>query len=123
MLTTQSHLVEGLLLAAAGIWQWVPLKDRCLRHCRSPMPFFLTHWQAGAGGAVRMGMVHGTYCLGCCWLLMLLLFVGGVMNLLWVALIAAFVLVEKLAPFGIMTGRIAGVALVAVGLWELAADP
>ncbi len=120
-LAAQSWLVEGLLLLATGAWQWLPLKDLCLRHCRTPVAFFATRWRGGVRGAFAMGVEHGAYCLGCCWALMLLLFVSGVMNLLWMALIAAFVLVEKLAPFGIVTGRIAGVALMALGLWELAA--
>ena len=95
MMTTTSALVGGATLVAAGIYQWTPLKTSCLRHCQSPLHFISTHWQNGTGGAFRMGWTHGLYCLGCCWILMCLLFVGGVMNLLWIAGLAVFVLIEK----------------------------
>ena len=111
----------GVLLLAAGIWQWFPLKQACLHHCRSPFHFLQHEWREGTGGAVRMGVAHGVYCLGCCWALMALLFVGGVMNLLWVAAIAGLVLVEKVAPAGPWVGRVAGLALAAWGIAMLAA--
>ena len=95
----------------------MPLKQACLRHCRSPLEFIVTRWRPGAGGAFRMGLGHGAVCVGCCWLLMLLLFVGGVMNRAWTAAIALFVLVEKLSPAGHRTGRGAGALLVA---WSVA---
>ena len=98
MMTTTSALLGGLTLIAAGIYQWTPLMTSCLRHCQSPLLFISTHWQSGTGGAFRMGWTHGRYCLGCCWILMCLLFVGGVMNLLWIAGLAVFVLVEKVWP-------------------------
>ena len=123
MLRTTSTAVAGLLLVAAGLYQWTALKQACLRHCRSPLDFVLTQWREGLSGAFRMGLRHGAYCVGCCWVLMLLLFVGGVMNLLWIAGIAAFVLAEKTAPAGHWLGRIAGGALIAWGgaiLWTLA---
>ena len=82
-------------LIAAGIYQWMPLKGACLRHCQSPLQFISQHWRSGTTGALRMGWEHGLYCLGCCWILMGLLFVGGVMNLLWIAGLALFVLLEK----------------------------
>ena len=110
-------ILGAVLLAAAGIFQWTPLKHACLAHCRSPQGFFMTEWREGAQGALRMGFRHGVYCVGCCWLLMSLLFVAGVMNLLWVAVMAAFVLVEKVAPAGEWVSRIAGLVLVGWGLW------
>jgi predicted metal-binding membrane protein len=116
MLSTTSPVVGGALLVAAGVYQLTPLKERCLAHCRSPLGFFMTEWRDGAAGALRMGLRHGTYCLGCCWILMGVLFVTGVMNLLWVAAIAAFVLLEKVAPAGHRIGRAASWALIAAGL-------
>jgi predicted metal-binding membrane protein len=106
MLVSQSRWLSGALLVVAGVYQWLPYKDVCLQKCRAPLQFFMFSWRAGHAGAFRMGMEHGAFCLGCCWALMLLLFVAGVMNLVWVALIAAFVLVEKLAPGGGLGGRI-----------------
>ncbi len=97
-MTSASAGLGALALIAAGVYQLTPLKQTCLSKCRNPIEFFLTRWRAGRGGAFRMGLEHGAYCVGCCWALMLLLFVVGVMNLVWVALIAAFVLVEKLFP-------------------------
>jgi predicted metal-binding membrane protein len=120
MLESTSPAFGGALLAVAGAYQWTRLKDVCLDHCRAPAQFFAAHWRPGAAGAFRMGAAHGVYCLGCCWLLMALLFFGGVMNLLWVAGIALFVLLEKLAPRGAGAGRLAGAALVAAGGAELA---
>jgi predicted metal-binding membrane protein len=92
--------VAALLLAALAIYQWAPAKRACLEHCRSPTDFLTTHHRPGLSGALRMGLHHGLYCVGCCWAVMLLLFVGGVMNLLWVAAIAALVLAEKLLARG-----------------------
>jgi predicted metal-binding membrane protein len=110
-----SNRLNGALLVAAGVYQLTPLKDHCLSKCRNPVQFFMTHWRPGTSGALRMGISQGAYCLGCCWLLMLLLFVVGVMNLAWVALIAAFVFLEKLLPGGRLTSRLAGVALIVAG--------
>lgn len=107
-------LPGGLVLIAAGLYQWSPLKHTCLRHCQTPLGFLMTGWRDGMGGAFRMGLVHGSYCVGCCWVLMLLLFVGGVMNLLWVAVLAAFVLMEKVAPPGSWLPRATGALLI---LW------
>lgn len=112
-----SPFLGGGLLVLAGVYQWTPLKRACLAHCRSPLHFLSTEWREGAAGALRMGLRHGTYCVGCCWLLMALLFVAGVMNLLWVAAIALFVLLEKVVPAGGWIGRVAGVLLVAWGAW------
>jgi predicted metal-binding membrane protein len=107
----------SVILVAAGVYQWTPLKRACLRHCRSPLHALAVLWREGRAGAVRMGFVHGLWCLGCCWLLMALLFVAGVMNLLWVAAIAAFVLIEKVAPGGEWAGRATGAVLAAWGGW------
>lgn len=111
-----SPFVGGTLLVAAGLFQWTPLKTTCLTHCRSPLSFLMTCWREGARGALVMGLRHGAYCVGCCWVLMALLFVAGVMNLLWVAALAAFVLIEKLMPGGDRLARLAGVVLVAAGV-------
>ena len=111
----------GLLLVAAGVFQWTPLKNACLDHCRSPMSFLMQHWREGSSGAVLMGLHHGIYCLGCCWLLMLLLFVLGVMNLPWVALLAIVVLVEKIIPRGEILSRILGGLLIGWGGWLMIA--
>jgi predicted metal-binding membrane protein len=115
MLVAKSPLLGGGLLVAAGIYQLTPAKDACLRHCRAPAHFFARHWRPGAAGAFRLGLVHGAFCLGCCWVLMGLLFFGGVMNLLWIAAITLFVLLEKTTAFGVAAGRLAGAALVATG--------
>jgi predicted metal-binding membrane protein len=120
MMHTSSPLLGGLLFVAAGLYQLTPLKHACLRRCRSPLAFVLERWHDGTAGALRMGAEHGGYCLGCCALLMALLFVGGVMNLLWVAAIAAWVLVEKILPAGEALARGAGVAAMALGTWMIA---
>jgi predicted metal-binding membrane protein len=112
-------VVGGVLLIAAGIYQLTPLKYTCLARCQSPLGFIMTEWREGAGGAFVMGVRHGAFCVGCCWALMALLFVAGVMNLLWVAAIAAFVLVEKLVPPGRLVSWSAGAALVTWGAWVL----
>ncbi len=117
-MTTNSRLLGGLLFLAAGLYQFTPAKLACLRSCRSPLDFVLNHWRDGSVGALRMGTAHGLYCLGCCWILMLLLFVGGVMNLLWVAALAVVVLIEKLVP-GPWLSRIGGTLLVVAGVWLL----
>src|SRR5207253_4463262 len=101
-----------------GAYEWTPLKNTCLAHCRSPIAFLLQHWRQGRLGAVVTGMRHGLFCLGCCWILMALLFVGGLMNLLWVAAIALLVLIEKTAPWGGRMARITGVVL---AIWGAAA--
>jgi predicted metal-binding membrane protein len=116
MLASTSPLLGGLLLLAAGIFQWTPLKSTCLTQCRSPLGFVMTAWREGTWGALRMGLRHGMYCVGCCWVLMALLFVAGVMNLLWVAAIAALVLMEKVLPRGEWVGRVVGGILMLAGL-------
>ena len=100
---------------ATSAYQWTPLKQACLQHCRSPLAFLLGRWRKGAWGAVTNGMRHGLFCLGCCWMLMVLLFVGGLMNLLWIAALAMLVLLEKTLPWGGRTSRATGAALVVWG--------
>ena len=107
--------MAAVLFIAAGAYQFAPLKQRCLDACRSPVAFLSAHWREGAGGAFLMGLHHGAFCLGCCWLLMLLLFAGGAMNLLWIVPVALFVLVEKCMPFGEQTGKVGGALLIAWG--------
>lgn len=123
MIWSTSERLSGAFLALAGLYQFSPWKERCLAHCRSPVAFLSSHWRASVGGAVRMGVDHGLWCIGCCWSLMLLLFVGGVMNLAWVAALAALVLAEKLLPFGRWIARAAGIAMIAAGAWLLLAMP
>jgi predicted metal-binding membrane protein len=120
MMVSSSAVLGGALLVAAGAFQWTPLKYACLTQCRSPLGFLLSEWREGLRGAFVMGLRHGAYCVGCCWALMALLFVAGVMNLLWVAAIAAFVLVEKVVPHGQAVSRLTGFALVVAGVWMLA---
>ena len=119
MMATASVLVGGGLLIAAGLYQLTPLKHACLRHCRAPIQFLTTRWRPGRTGAFRMGLEHGAFCLGCCWVLMVLLFYGGVMNLYWIAGLALFVLVEKLAPIGHWLSFGAAGGLIAWGGWVL----
>lgn len=119
MMTHTSPIVGGLLLIIAGLFQWTPFKNTCLIHCRSPFGFLMTSWREGKRGAFRMGLSHGAYCLGCCWLLMALLFVTGVMNLLWILSITIFVLIEKVSPQGPWIGRIAGIFLIGGGFWMI----
>lgn len=107
-------VAEAAVLIAAGLYQLSPLKSACLGQCRTPAQFISAHWRPGAAGAVRLGLLHGAYCVGCCWMLMALLFVGGVMNLAWIVVLTLVVVLEKLTPGGDWIGRAAGVALI---LW------
>jgi predicted metal-binding membrane protein len=111
MLVRTNVIFGGVLLLVAGVYQLTPIKQACLRHCRSPLAFLSTHWRRGARGALRMGLEHGAYCVGCCWFLMGLLFFGGVMNLYWIAGLAVFVLFEKMVPAGHWLGYATGVFL------------
>ena len=113
-------ILAGLLLLAAGVYQLTPLKHACLRRCRSPLAFLVTHWRRGPRGALRVGLEHGAYCVGCCWSLMGLLFFGGVMNLYWIVGLALFVFVEKIFPAGHWLGQITGVVLSVWGVVTLA---
>lgn len=120
---TTERLVPTLgaaILIAAGIYQLTPLKSVCLTHCRSPFDFILNHWRNGAAGALRMGLEHGLYCLGCCWLLMALLFAAGTMSLIWMAAISVLVLAEKLFPVGRWIARAGGVLMLGLGIYLLA---
>ena len=116
-----SPLLGGGLLLAAGIFQWTPLKQACLRQCRTPLGFLTADWREGRRGALAMGLHHGGYCLGCCWALMGLLFVLGVMNLLWIIALSALVLAEKALPGGLWVGCLAGIGLAVWGLGLMAA--
>ena len=120
-MTLGNRWAEGALVIAAGVYELTPLKNGCLTRCRSPAEFLTRHWQPGWGGAVRLGVLHGADCLGCCWMLMLLLFVGGVMNLLWIVGLTLIVTVEKLLPRGDWLGRVAGAALIAWGALRISA--
>jgi predicted metal-binding membrane protein len=119
MASTSAILGSGILVAA-GLYQFTPLKHSCLRYCESPLLFLSRHWRPGTPGAFRMGLRHGSYCVGCCWFLMVLLFVGGVMNLTWIIGIALYVAAEKLLPFGRRLSHAAGAALVLSGVIVLA---
>jgi predicted metal-binding membrane protein len=116
MMSSRSVALSGALLIAAGLYQLSPLKAACLRYCRGPAAFLAAHWRPGVAGAWRMGLRHGVYCVGCCAVLMLLLFVGGVMNLVWIAGLTLFVALEKLAPFGEGVAKATAAILVAAGL-------
>ena len=108
--------VAGAILLAAGVYQLTPFKGACLTECRSPLGFLMTNWRDGNRGALEMGVRHGLFCLGCCWLLMCVLYVVGVMNLVWVAVLSVFVLVEKIGPAGAVVARVAGALMILVGL-------
>ncbi len=110
-----SAVLGAALLIAAGVWQLTPLKNACLRHCRSPIGFLSAQWRPGRTGAFRMGLVHGAFCLGCCWFLMALLFYGGVMNLYWIIGLALYILIEKLLPAGTRIAQLTGVFLIVWG--------
>ena len=116
MMASTSPLLGAGLLLAAGIYQLTPFKNACLRHCRSPVHFLMQHWRRGTSGAFMMGFHHGVYCIGCCWLLMALLFVFGVMNLVWIAVLSVFVLLEKVVPRGELVARVAGVGFIVAGV-------
>jgi predicted metal-binding membrane protein len=116
MMNTTSALLAAVILIAAGLYQLTPLKQACLRHCRSPIQFLSQHWRKGKGGAFVMGLHHGAFCLGCCWGLMVLLFFGGVMNLYWIVGLAVVVLIEKLSPFGRIFGYVTGTLLILWGV-------
>lgn len=116
MMVTNSPWLGATLLIVAGLFQFTPWKDSCLKHCRAPAHFISQSWKPGVWGALRMGIEHGAYCIGCCWILMGLLFFGGVMSILWIAGITLFVLLEKVLPLGDLGGRFAGGAMALTGL-------
>ena len=119
MMEMPGRSAVGLTLLLAGGYQLTPWKSTCLRQCRSPLGFIIQRWRNGTRGALRMGVEHGAYCLGCCWALMLLLFAGGVMNLTIIVGLTAIVLIEKVTPVGVAVSRALGVGLVAGGVWFL----
>ena len=117
MMVSTSPILGGGLLLAAGLFQWSSIKYDCLANCRTPIGFLMTEWRDGPRGAFVMGLRHGLSCLGCCWVLMILLFVLGVMNLLWIAALAGFVLMEKIAPRGHLVSRLSGLVLIGWSGW------
>lgn len=117
MMEPSDHRIAAALLVVAGIYQLTPWKDTCLDACRSPITILSTRWREGSYGAFRMGVAHGAYCLGCCWALMLLLFAGGVMNLVVIVALTVWVAIEKLAPFGRQSARVGAALLLALGAW------
>ena len=121
MMVGTSRYFAGALLLVAGIYQLTPMENACLVQCRAPLRFIQNHggFRPGIGGSLRLGMLHGVYCIGCCWALMALLFVGGVMNVLWIAAIAIVVLAQKLLPGGTWHARLVGIAAIAGGAWML----
>ena len=117
---TSSHVIGGIILLTAGLYQFTPIKTVCLKHCQNPLLFLSSQWQSGTAGALRMGLQHGAYCLGCCWFLMTLLFFGGVMNFVWIAGIAIYVALEKLLLKSQTLSRAAGSILALSGILMLA---
>jgi predicted metal-binding membrane protein len=115
MKSVRPGFAAGVLLSA-GVFQFLPFRSRCLAHCQSPIQFFAAHWREGVGGALNMGVRHGLHCVGCCWLLMCVLFVTGVMNISWVAAITVVVILEKVVPARFRLDRIVGVGLVGWGV-------
>ena len=120
MMGSQSRWLSAAILMTAGVYQFLPLKRACLEHCRSPASFLSQHYRPGAAGALRLGILHGAYCLGCCWMLMSILFVGGVMNVVWIAELTMLVVIEKVFVAGPWVGRGAGIVLCLWGIATLA---
>ena len=123
MMQVAGNLLIGGLLVAAGLWQLTPVKRACLRHCRSPVDFLIRHRRPGHLGAFVVGTAHGAYCVGCCWILMALLFVGGVMNPYWIAGLTLYVVAERRFLRGERIGQAVGVVLIAAGLWYMLPVP
>jgi predicted metal-binding membrane protein len=119
MMETRSRWFGAGLLLVAAAYQFTPLKAACLNSCRFPLVFMTRHWKRGVLGGFWMGLLQGAYCLGCCWALMLLLFVGGVMNLWWIGALTLFVLLEKIAPPGLQSGRLSGMLIIGLAIWTL----
>jgi predicted metal-binding membrane protein len=122
MLRLQSPWASGSILLIAGVFQFTPVKAVCLRKCRTPLGFLITDWRPGNGGAFKMGLKHGTYCVGCCWALMMILFVGGVMSLVTIAALSTIVLLEKQTPRGDVLARTGGGVLIVCGLVLISAE-
>jgi predicted metal-binding membrane protein len=119
MMATTATWLGAIILTGAGLWQFAPLKQVCLRYCRSPIGFLTQRWRGGGVGAFRMGLEHGLHCLGCCWFLMMLLFFGGVMNLWWIGGLAAYILVEKIFSIGHWLSYALGISLITGGAFLL----
>ena len=119
MMETTSPILGGIILITAGVFQFTPLKYACLSHCRTPMGYLMNEWREGKWGTLIMGLRHGAYCVGCCWLIMALLFVAGVMNLAWIAIIAIYVLAEKLLPGGHKLSYGIGALMAGWGIWMI----
>ncbi len=121
MMESASNILGGIVLIAAGLYQWTAFKNVCLSYCQAPLGFIMRHggFRRQPTGALALGFRHGLYCIGCCRALMVLLFVGGVMNLFWIAALAVLVLLEKVVPFGRLLARLAGIAFIASGAWLL----
>ena len=121
MMASSSAVLGGIVLVAVGLYQWTPVKETCLRSCQAPLAFLMAHggFRDKPLGALRLGMAHGAYCLGCCFALMALLFVGGIMNVLWIAGLTILVLLEKIVPAGRLIPRISGALIGAAGIWLL----
>ena len=121
MMESASNILGGIVLIVAGVYQWTPLKNACLSYCQAPLTFIMRHggFRREATGALALGFRHGLYCVGCCWAIMALLFVGGVMNLLWIAALAILILFEKLVPIGRLAARLMGVVFIVCGVWLL----
>jgi predicted metal-binding membrane protein len=115
-----SRWAAGAVLIAAGLYQFSPLKSACLGHCRSPAHYFARHWRPGIAGALLLGLRHGAFCVGCCWALMLLLFAGGIMNMIWVVVLALVVMAEKLLPWDKAVARAGGLILILLGITYMA---
>jgi predicted metal-binding membrane protein len=122
MMEVSTRKAGAVLLGVAGLYQWTPFKHACLSSCQAPMAFVTRRWRSGRSGAFRMGLEHGLSCVGCCWALMLVLFVGGVMNLTVIAALTVFVAFEKLVPVGAWGARASGAVLVAIAIWMAAAS-
>ena len=118
-MSKSTPIVSGILLVIAGLFQFSRLKYACLKHCRSPMGFFIIHWKDGHKGALEMGLRSGIYCVGCCWAIMVLMFVAGVMNIFWMVLLAVFILTEKMIPWGHRFSQFSGGVMIAWGIWVL----
>ncbi len=119
-LETYASLIGGAVLIMAGAYQFSPLKNVCLSYCRTPLGYVMTHWREGRGGALLMGLHHGLFCIGCCWALMAILFVVGVMNLAWMAVLSLFMFIEKVSTRGLVVGKVVGALLIAAGVAMIA---
>jgi len=125
MMAGSSRGLAGAVLVAAGVYQWLPVKQSCLAQCRAPLSFVQRHggFQRGAWGSLRLGVLHGGYCIGCCWMLMILLLAFGVMNFYWIAGLMIFVLIEKVIPHAGTVSLVAGLAAIAAGIAVMGSDP